>query len=145
MYFFPGPVSSAQPFRRGRFGAADSARFFGAVPFWRRPVLAPASLARPVRRSQFGAAGQNKKFEEQKESDRMLQKKIDALGNCWKKELEKGMNQLKEELSAKMEEYQNKQQQNIESFTEAQNGNDSEFCYLHWFKLEPGHEDRSRF
>uniref|UniRef100_A0A914HTZ0 B30.2/SPRY domain-containing protein n=1 Tax=Globodera rostochiensis TaxID=31243 RepID=A0A914HTZ0_GLORO len=58
--------------------------------------------------------GQNKKFEEQNETDRrMFQQQIDALENCWKKELEK----LKEELSGKMEQYQNKQPQ------KAQKGN----------------------
>uniref|UniRef100_A0A183C2B0 RING-type domain-containing protein n=1 Tax=Globodera pallida TaxID=36090 RepID=A0A183C2B0_GLOPA len=57
---------------------------------------------------------QNKKLEEQKETDRrMLQKKMDELGNSLKTELEKEMNQLKGELSAKMEQYQKQQQLNI--------------------------------
>uniref|UniRef100_A0A914HD12 B30.2/SPRY domain-containing protein n=1 Tax=Globodera rostochiensis TaxID=31243 RepID=A0A914HD12_GLORO len=90
--------------------------------------------------------GQNNKFEEQKEMDRTIQKQIDALGNCWKKELEEVINRLKGELSAKMEQYQNKQQQNIDALTETQMGNglipqqnrwDSTACHDELALIEP--------
>uniref|UniRef100_A0A183CL71 B30.2/SPRY domain-containing protein n=1 Tax=Globodera pallida TaxID=36090 RepID=A0A183CL71_GLOPA len=68
--------------------------------------------------------------EEQKETNRLLQKQMDQLGNSLKKELEKGMNQLKEEVIAKMEQYQKEQQLNIDALTEAQNGNALRKCPL---------------
>uniref|UniRef100_A0A183BR80 Viral A-type inclusion protein n=1 Tax=Globodera pallida TaxID=36090 RepID=A0A183BR80_GLOPA len=75
--------------------------------------------------------GQNKKFEEQKKTDRMLQQQIDALGNCWKKELEKKTLRAELEhqklriahnaLQTKMEQYQNKQQQSREDHEKLSN------------------------
>uniref|UniRef100_A0A183BLU8 B30.2/SPRY domain-containing protein n=1 Tax=Globodera pallida TaxID=36090 RepID=A0A183BLU8_GLOPA len=71
--------------------------------------------------------GQNKKFEQQMETDRrMLKKQMDELENSSKRQLEEGMNRLKSELSAQMEQYQKQlQQKNIDALTDkAQQGNE---------------------
>uniref|UniRef100_A0A183BIN8 Viral A-type inclusion protein n=1 Tax=Globodera pallida TaxID=36090 RepID=A0A183BIN8_GLOPA len=53
--------------------------------------------------------GQNKSFEKQVETDKMLKKQLDELGNSTKKELEKGVKVL-QGIVVKMDEYQKGQQ-----------------------------------